>query len=299
MSILIPAVTGSPTAGHAPACAVATLDIATPAGPGAIAEHAAALVAHSSDIRSLAGEFVLTARDVHDSVGGLATALEELTATGRTIAEQVRGAHDVVETAGNQVRVACAGVDALHEALTEISKVVELIASIARKTNLLALNAAIEAARAGEAGRSFAVLAQEVKDLSVATQDATRRAAAGIAGVRSGALAGIDGVSTINGTVSDLRERFSRVAEALMIQVSSTSEIAATTAETARLVGLADRQSKEITELGSAAFSAGTALLTALDQGGSSPALRGRATTPAKPGAPLHPTGSTPSASTM
>jgi len=259
-------------------------------GPVAVAT---ALVSHVSAIQRTAGHFVQTAHDVRDSVGGLATALDELTATGRTISEQMRGAHRVVEMASEQVRVACDGVDALHEALAEFSKAVDLIASIARKTNLLALNAAIEAARAGEAGRGFAVVAQEVKALSIVTRDVTRRVAEGISRVRSGTLAGIDGVSSLTGTVDDLQDRFSRVAEALMIQVSSTSEIALASAETARLAAIAEAQSSDMTGLGTAAAEAGRTLLASLQPEGEQMASR-----PPKPGAADH-GDQAPSASTM
>ena len=117
-------------------------------------------------------------------------------------------------------------------AMNQVQSVSSTNETIARKTNMLALNATIEAARAGDAGRSFAVVAAEVKKLAHDTRAATSQIASTI-----GELTREAGAVTTEIKTGVERSRAAQ---------SGFSTISETVREVTEIVGMVDRQTEGI-----------------------------------------------------
>lgn len=121
------------------------------------------------------------------TIDGESIALDHVVATMQEIlVEMVNNIVNLSKQAMTMVYV----LDDVVRDVGEVEKSIADIDEINRQTNFLALNATIEASRAGEAGRTFAVVANEVRQLSKATGDLAGRmrdkVGAVVTGVRRG-----------------------------------------------------------------------------------------------------------------
>ncbi|WP_168927529.1 methyl-accepting chemotaxis protein [Nitrincola alkalilacustris] len=184
---------------------------------------------NTQELESASGEIQQGAGIQSERAELVATAMHEMAATVREIAQNTAAAANASEVSrqtatsgGEQMALAAEGmrnleqqVNSLSEKLENLIKetdrvgsVVEVIGSIAEQTNLLALNAAIESARAGEHGRGFAVVADEVRTLAGRTQASTQEISEIIASVQRGANEVID---AMHASKQETTESVSRV----------------------------------------------------------------------------------------
>jgi methyl-accepting chemotaxis protein len=203
------------------------------AAAGELTTVATQLAGGAEESSAQANTVAAAAEQVSANVQTVAAASEELSAS---IAEIARSASGAAEVAGQGVQVTRATtntINELHESSAKVGEVVKLITAIAQQTNLLALNATIEAARAGEAGRGFAIVANEVKELAKQTAGATDEIARTIDAIQSGSEAAIGAVSQMDEIMAKVNAAQSTIAAAVEEQTATTAEIGRTVAEAA------------------------------------------------------------------
>ena len=151
--------------------------------------------------------------------------LSEGTSLIRSSLGQINDLLELVETLGQHVTSFSAAMEQVRRSAQDID-------NIAETTNILALNATIEAMRAGDAGRTFAVVASEVKSLANDTRRATEEIA--------------QTINALGAEASDVINRIEQGSEASGQAKASVARIEGTMDSVSELVEEVDKQNDMI-----------------------------------------------------
>jgi len=168
------------------------------------------------------------------NVETVAAAAEELSASVNEIRRQVQSSSEIASRAAGEAHSTNQRMHGLSESASRIGEVVTLIQAIAEQTNLLALNATIEAARAGEAGKGFAVVASEVKELATQTSKATEEISSQITAIQDETGHAASAISSVTEIINNMNEIASSIASSVEEQGAATQEIASNATEASR-----------------------------------------------------------------
>ena len=186
---------------------------------------AAALAVISEGAATRADTVSQSSSNASQNVQTVSAATHELAASVTQIGQQISSTKDIASKASKAADATNEKVNSLNSAAQKIDEVVTLIQAIAEQTNLLALNATIEAARAGEAGKGFAVVASEVKELATQTSRATEEISTQISGIQNSTQEAVTAIDAITKTMREVNEYTISIAVAIDQQETATSEI--------------------------------------------------------------------------
>ncbi|MBI1754065.1 MAG: hypothetical protein HY014_10285 [Acidobacteria bacterium] len=203
----------------------------------------------SREIAVTSREIARSAEEQRHSTDRMASAIIELSASVKEVADHVQVSHARSASAANAAQTADASGQAALEAMNRVEEstaqmveAVQVIQDIARQTNLLSLNAAIEAATAGSLGKGFAVVAEEVRKLAERSDASAREIASLIEGNNRAVAQGKATVQEVVGSLVMIRDHISEVA-AMSTQIEGASaEQAKASEEVAKQVELGAQQ---------------------------------------------------------
>jgi methyl-accepting chemotaxis protein len=214
------------------------------------------LTVTADSAQQMAGVVAAASEEASSNVQSVAAATDEMTSSVDEIGRQVQASSRKAQDAVQQAHATDRQVTELLDAAGRIGEVVKLITAVAEQTNLLALNATIEAARAGEAGKGFAVVASEVKQLAGQTARATEAITAQINSMQAATREAAGSIKSIGATIVEVSEIATAIAAAVEEQGAATQEIARNVQEAAK--GTAEVASS-ITEVNRGAVDTGSA----------------------------------------
>jgi methyl-accepting chemotaxis protein len=188
----------------------------------------------SSDNKEQSVTVASAATQATANVETVAASAEQLSASVQEISRQMSHSTTISDNASKAAENAQEIMTGLEAGAGKIGEVIGLINDIAEQTNLLALNATIEAARAGEAGKGFAVVASEVKNLASQTSKATEEISGQIGEVQNFTQDAVGAIQQVAKVIKEINEVTITVSAAVEEQGAATEDISMNVAQAAQ-----------------------------------------------------------------
>lgn len=167
-----------------------------------------------------------------ENMASVCQATQMLSTAVQNIGHQMFRQNELVIDISQVTRESLGHITHLTKASREIEKIIKIVQKIAGQTRLLALNARIEATRAGEAGRGFKVVANEVRDLSLQTEEANQEIGEKICAIQTASQQMIKSVQKIETQIITLTEVGAHIGLAVEEQGGITQRITENTTQT-------------------------------------------------------------------
>jgi methyl-accepting chemotaxis protein len=181
----------------------------------------------SEEVSVNVGTISASAEETSRKVGSVTEAIARITTSLQDVARDARHGSEMTQQARDMAAAANQAMRQLDQAAGEITKVTEVIKSIALQTNLLALNATIEATSAGEAGKGFAVVAAEVKELAGQSGQSAEEIVRKIESVQFSTREAVKVIEEVGRFICDVNVAAARISEAVDAQTRTANQIAA------------------------------------------------------------------------
>jgi methyl-accepting chemotaxis protein/cytochrome b561 len=171
------------------------------------------------------------AEHTNATAASIAAGTAQLSTTAQSVRHNAEQSRKRAQLTVSEATAAAEQIDHLVEAARQISSITDLIAGVARQSNLLAINARVEAARVGEMGRGFSIVANEVKDLSEKTRKATIDIGAQIEQVNTAVARSSQSLRRLRDVIGGLEGEVAAIFESTDGQFAATRDIADRAAE--------------------------------------------------------------------
>jgi methyl-accepting chemotaxis protein len=213
----------------------------------AAVEHVlSAVAAHAEQTRASSRELAQSTATAEKQANASAAASHQISSSATQVAVAIEQMASGISEIAEQSETSFAKVDAMARAASEtevrikelalaaeqIGSVTGLIRAVADQTNLLSLNATIEAARAGEAGKSFAVVAHEVKALASQTAVSADEISSLVQAIQKQTESAVASMATMAQLAKDAQAASLVISNSIQQQQNVSDEIARTVTKT-------------------------------------------------------------------